>query len=685
MEKPIQKVEQILIDAKKYYRHILATLLVLLLILLVYWRDLEILANEALNSEALTHILLIPIFVGFLFYQQRNCLDASLVIDKLCKPSKPKYVDGLIGLSLCLIAFLTYWYGSYTFYPLEYHLLSLPIFTAGVILIIFNFKALKALIFPICFLFFLMPLPNEIMSTVGGTLANFNTQASYTLLKPTGIPVTLSTSYGAPTILLTTAAGQPTSFTIDIPCSGMYTMIAFTMFATFLALIVATSLLKKISIFLIGFFIFENLNIIRITTIISAAYFFGEKTAMLIFHTSAGILLTFIGMLITLFASEKLLKIRFFSQTKEKGPCPKCGTARKRLENFCLNCGKFLNLSKWKPSQTFWVKLSILLLGCTALAFSVNAPVFAIAQGTIEVKSTWENSTSILPPIPQYNLKFLYRDISYERIAKQDASLTYAYFPVDTSTPTIYVLIGVANSISNLHSWEVCLISWQTAQGQYPLVSVLDSKDVKLLEDIPIIARYLVFQNQENYTQITLYWYEKATFQTGITTQQKYVRISLIILTRNSINYQQHEDKLLEFGKTIASHWEPIKTQSLISLGIPAQQTLLILSITFIVATKTTQYTTEWRKRTNNLKIFNNFATPEEKLVLQTLTELSKERKAATTKEINFAIKRKIGKFMKVERLIERLNRLQEYGFIKTDLHSNNNRPFLVWKSLVNI
>jgi len=678
--------QEILTKVKVYYPHILAIALTFLLIFLIYWRDLGILTNEALNTEALTHIILIPFFVGFLFHQKKDLFESSLALDKLQKQPKARYVDELVGLSICLIAFLLYWYGSYTFYPLEYHLLSLPIFITGTMLILFNLNALKTLILPILFLVFLIPLPNELMSTIGGTLGNFNTQTSYVLLKPLGFPVILSTSYGAPTLILTTATGNTTSFTIDLPCSGIYTFIAFAMFATFLAIIVSTSALRKIMIFILGFVIFEILNILRITIIVSAAYFFGEEIAMLIFHTIAGLLLTFIGMLLTLIVCEKFLKIKFFSKPNETPLCPKCKVARKSFESFCLNCGKFFNSLRRKPSQTFWAKLIILLLGFSVAAFSINAPTFAIAKGTIEVTSTWENATNIFPQIPEYNLKFLYRDISYERIAKQDASLTYAYFPTNFSQPLVYVLVGVANSISNLHSWEVCLISWQTAQGQYPLVSVLDSRDVQLLEEgFPLIARYLVFQDPQNYTQVTLYWYEQAMFKTGITVQQKYVRLSLIILTRNSTNYQQCENLLLDFGKAIASYWEPIKTQSLISLGVPALQVLLILSIAFIAVTETTQHTSSWRKRTNNLKIFKNFASPQDKLVFETITELSKEKRAMVTMDINLAIKRKVGKFMKLERLIDKLNHLQEYGFIKKDIVSNNNKPVMVWKILVNV
>lgn len=87
----------------------------------------------------------------------------------------------------------------------------------------------------------------------------------------------------------------------------------------------------------------------------------------------------------------------------------------------------------------------------------------------------------------------------------------------------------------------------------------------------------------------------------------------------------------------------------------------------------------------NNLKVFNNFASPTDKLVLQTVTELSKAKGAATTAEISSAIRNKTGKTMRLERLVERLSRFQEYGFINMDIAVSNNSPTLVWRSLVNL
>lgn len=668
---------------KLYCLHILSALLILLAIVIVYWRDFEILTNEALLSESASHIILVPFFVGFLLYQRKDLVKASLALEKVRKKMAFKYLDEVVGVALCLVAFLLYWYGSYTFYPLEYHLFSLPIFVAGTILVLFGLKVLLVLLFPILFLLFLIPLPAEILYTIGGAMANFNTQVSYTLLHTLGLPVTLQSSYGPPTIAVTGSSGQPMYFAVDLPCSGIYSFTAFLLFATFLVYIVTAPVFKKAGLFVFGFAVFGVLNIIRITAIVSLGYWFGEEIAMLIFHNVTGWLLILAGMFFILFVAEKFWKMQITRPSQEQPACGRCDASLENFENFCSNCGRFLGVVHSKISSKFWSKLILLLLGTYLVTLSIQAPTFAVAQGPIGVTSnaSWENATNVFPRVQDYQLRFLYRDVNYEKIARQDASLLYAYLPENVSNPTIYVDIGVADTISNLHNWEVCLITWQTYQGHNPLVKVLDSRDIQLLPDTPIIARFLVFKSPANYTQVTLYWYERVNFNVGLTVEQKYVRISLIILTLNSELYPQFEDKLLTFGQWIASYWEPLKSQSLISIGIPMQQSLLGLAIAFVAVTKTVEYTNERRKKDYNLRIFNNFASPNEKLVLQTTQQLTRETKVVQTKLIVSTLAAKTDKPIKFKELVGILNRLEEYGLIKKDVVSIQGRPLLVWKS----
>ena len=668
-------------EMKRHPVFVLSAVLIPLMILMVYWHDLSILVNEAFNNEALTHIVLVPILFSYIVYRKRDVIKATFAFEKIRQKTTPPLLTELVGLSFCLSALLLYWYGSSTFYPLEYHLLSLPLFLTGICFILFNLKTVIALIFPILFLLFIVPTPSEITYTAGGLMGNFDTQASYTLLKTIGLPVTLETTYGPPTIAIATSSGTPMLFAVDLACSGIYSLIAFIMFALFLSYIIQGSLVKKVGFFFLGFVLLQILNIIRISTIVAVGYWFGEEIAMAVFHVAAGWILIFGGMLLLLLIGEKVLHLQLFRNKNETQPCSKCNISLENYESFCSHCGKLLKNLKvpTKVSGRFLAKTAALLVGLFLVASSIQAPVFAFAQGITFTNPSLEETTEVFPEFADYQFKFLYRDTDYEKLATQDASLVYAYIPVNTSGLPVYVDIGISNSISSLHNWEVCYVAVKVNSGQTPVVSVLDSRDVQILGNPPIIGRYFVFESPNNYTQTTLYWYEKVLFNTGLTIEQKFVRISLIMLTQNSTAYTMHEEELLTFAQSIANYWEPLKEQSSFSLSVPLQQVLLAASVLFIAVTGTTQYLRKWRKKKSNLKIFEKFVSSNEKLFYQTLKQIN-EGAGATIEEIAQALEQATGKSIETEEVSRVLNHLQENGLVETDIITVDDKPKLVWK-----
>jgi hypothetical protein len=428
------------------------------------------------------------------------------------------------------------------------------------------------------------------------------------------------------------------------------------------------------------------LNIIRISLIVSIAYGFGEPIAMTIFHTYSGWLVLSIGMLLLLLIAEKLLHLKIYENQSKAASCNTCNDSSESNEVFCPDCGKFLENHQTKLNKRFWIKISGLLLVACVVALSLQAPVFAYAQGLTLTNSDPEARTEVFPKVPDYNLDFLYRDMNFERISRTDASLTYAYFPQNISNPTIYVLIGVGSSISNLHSWEVCLVSWQAAQGRAPVVSVFDSRDVQIMENPPIMARYFVFQYPPdqsyfaNYTQVTLYWYQKALFKTGLTVESKYTRISLLILTESPNEYPKHEQALLNMSQLIAAYWEPLKAQSLISLGIPTMQILLASTIAFAIVMQTTQYVSDQRKKTTNLRVFERYGSPEEKRLYPTIKDLRQKTKETTTKNIESAFNQQPTNPTKYSDLLGTLENLRENGILQLDVINIQDQPKLVWK-----
>jgi len=469
----------------------------------------------------------------------------------------------------------------------------------------------------------------------------------------------------------------PISLAIDVACSGIYSLIAFTMFGTFLAYLVRGSMWKKMSIFALGFLILQVLNVVRISFIVLIGYFLGKELAMGIFHMFSGWILIFGGMLLLLFIGKKLLHIQIF-RTSRTDYCSKCKPSLVNHQSFCSNCGRLLRKNLEITSRRFLAKSVALLFGAFLLTVIIQAPVFAFAQGSVVTNANWQTSTNILPETSGYQLRFLNRDPDYEEIARQDAALLYAYVPENPSNSTIFVNVGVASSISNLHSWEVCFVSWRIAQGQPVLVQVLDSRDVQIIQNPLIIARYFVFESPNNYTQVTLYWYEKAPINTGATVEQRYVRISLIIYALNPNDYQKLEEILLPFAQSIAAHWEPLKNQSLVSLGVPMLQSLLALAIFFIIFTGTTKYTTEQRKRRNNLRIFENHASQKDKIVLQTIKSATKEN---TFQAIISVLKKNIGNTTRPSELTEILKRLEDHGIVRKDVINLKDQPTLIWKT----
>ena len=127
----------------------------------IFHRDIITLANEALQSKPMTHILAIPFLFSYLIYRKRKMIRASIPFEPSPSHRKAFPYKEIVGALLFLTAFLTYSYGSHTFTPLEYHMFTLPIFGTACTLIMFNTLTLRQLAFPILFIFFLMPPLNS--------------------------------------------------------------------------------------------------------------------------------------------------------------------------------------------------------------------------------------------------------------------------------------------------------------------------------------------------------------------------------------------------------------------------------------------------------------------------------------------------------------------------------------------
>ena len=157
----------------------------------------------------------------------------------------------------------------------------------------------------------------------------------------------------------------------------------------------------------------------------------------------------------------------------------------------------------------------------------------------------------------------MYRDVAFEELSGEDASLVYAYNAPNGVKPTVWVAVELAATRGPLHRWETCLITYPLTQGNQPAATQIDKKDVQLTENPPIIARHFIFHwTRYDFTQAICYWHETLTLTTNTTNERRNIQISVITYPNQtqSTQIQQIETTLETFAKNIATHWEPLKT-----------------------------------------------------------------------------------------------------------------------------
>ncbi len=657
----------------------LKTTVIILATTALFLQDLTIIFNDALHSETTSHLLAIPLLFAYLIYRKRNMLRAVVPIENKHEPKETRYLPIITGTLLLTIAVLLYWYGSHTFTPLEYHMLTLPIFVAGLTLIIFNPQTLRQLAFPICFLIFLIPPPSEILYALGGTLSVVSSEASNAIVNAFGIPSTITSEYGNPTIIVTRPDNTAIPFTVDIACSGIYSLIGFLIFAVFIAYIIRDKPWKKLALILIGLPLIYSLNIARITIILILGYHYGEALALQAFHLLGGWILIFLGTLLLLTISEKIFKTKIFTSSAQK--CSRCSQPKTK-QDFCPYCGRILKPLSMKISKVDIVKIAAIATSVIVL-MSIQTPVFALTEASpivvIDTPSGQQVSTTILPQVPDYTLTFWYRDTDFEEKAKQDMSLAYFYSPTNQSKEPTWVAIEIASTRSSLHRWETCLITWPLSKGYQPKVTQIELRDIQLTENPPIIGRYFAFQYvATNETQAVLYWYETAIFTVNSTSQQKHVKISVITYPETIEDVPNIKNQMITIATAIANYWQPIKTWSQITMIISQNgANLAAVTSIMLIATLIFNHIENRKQKKTSTNVYQKIST-QHKQIVDAVREIEK-----TVKPTLDDLAKTMGKSISKKQLLQELSELEKIGIIKSIISSQQDEPIKTWKTQI--
>ncbi|MGD0160673.1 MAG: exosortase/archaeosortase family protein [Candidatus Bathyarchaeia archaeon] len=346
----------------------------LVAVVLVFHLDLATVAVKAVQNESASYVLAVPVLFAYLLYRKRKMLRAVMPLESQAHTGVMKYLATIGGLLLTSAALVLYWYSSSMDYHAAYHILTLPIFAAGLTLILFNTQTLKESAFPMAFLVLLTP-PSGILTGVGEAFSSASSKVSFALIRAVGIPSTLSGQ--PPVIQVVRSGGEALGFTIGNSSSGVYSVLGFLVFAIFISYTIRDRLWKKLLLFPIGFLIIYALSLSRITAVLLIGYNFGIATAMNLFLLLGGWVLIFLGTFLTLFFSEKVLHTQIFSKPPQK--CPKCSSGPQADQDMCFSCGRILRPSQAKFGKTDLVKI-VATIALLALLTEAVASFQAVSE-----------------------------------------------------------------------------------------------------------------------------------------------------------------------------------------------------------------------------------------------------------------------------------------------------------------
>ena len=172
----------------------------------------------------------------------------------------------------------------------------------GLFLLIYGYGLARWLLFPCGYLFLAIPL--NFIDSMTAPLRLFATVLSAGLLNGFGLHVT---RVGAG---LFSAADNSFAFTVAPECSGLRSLLAMTALMGFYAWYSQKTLAKKWFLFLCGVPVAILANVCRIILVVVAAAFFGQETAMGLWHDYSGYPIFLIG-IASMLALDRLLNLNY--------------------------------------------------------------------------------------------------------------------------------------------------------------------------------------------------------------------------------------------------------------------------------------------------------------------------------------------------------------------------------------
>ncbi|KPK41319.1 MAG: hypothetical protein AMJ78_05760 [Omnitrophica WOR_2 bacterium SM23_29] len=251
-------------------------IIVIALLLLIYWPTFLWMKARFLEADSYySHGFLVPIVFLFLIWTKREDLKKSKIIPLNA---------GLFLLIPALLMHLVAYRWGINFVSGFSFIIAL----FGLLLYLFGWEVTRHLTFALCFLVFMVPLPQVMIIHISFKMKLFAAQAATSIIKLFGIQ---SVRVGSIVHLPNTA------LTIGDPCSGLRSLISLTALGALYAYLAKISRIRKIILFLFSIPLALLANIIRIVLLLVVAFVYGSEVATGKFHDFSGFLLFAIALI----------------------------------------------------------------------------------------------------------------------------------------------------------------------------------------------------------------------------------------------------------------------------------------------------------------------------------------------------------------------------------------------------
>ena len=251
---------------------------------ILYFRILQGLVFDWIHMPDFSHGFLIPIVSFYFVYERRK--DLSTLSPSSNWMGLPIL---LFGIMLLLLGNLATEYFTMRF--------SMLVVLGGIVLFLLGKEFFKALIFPIIFLIFMIPIPSVLMDRITFPMQLFASKVAAKSLYLIGIPVLREGNI----IQLAN-----TSLEVAEACSGIRSLISLLALSVVFAYFSQNSTWKRILLVLSTFPIAIIANAARVTGTGILAHHYGDKVAQGFFHGFSGWIL-FVVAFVCLFVVGGLL------------------------------------------------------------------------------------------------------------------------------------------------------------------------------------------------------------------------------------------------------------------------------------------------------------------------------------------------------------------------------------------